>query len=150
MKNIARVLQIGIPFFWAGAVLAISFMEAPLKFNAPNLTRQVALEVGHIVFDALNKLEIILALLFALTFFLKPKKSITFLFGVVATLLLAQTVWLFPLLDERTLAIIDGREVPPSSLHIIYIVLEVIKFLGLIGLGVSVTTNNRTQPRQDS
>ena len=53
-----RVLQIAIPFVWFGAVGAISFMEAPLKFTAPNITIPLGLGIGMIVFHTLNKIEI--------------------------------------------------------------------------------------------
>ena len=43
---------------WIGFILAISFMETPLKFQAPSLTLPVALEIGYRVFHALNAIEI--------------------------------------------------------------------------------------------
>ena len=47
---------------WVGFILAISFMEAPLKFRVQSLTLPVTLEIGHLVFHALNGIEIGLAL----------------------------------------------------------------------------------------
>lgn len=32
---------------WAGMVIGISFLEAPVKFMAPSLTRPVGLDVGR-------------------------------------------------------------------------------------------------------
>ena len=77
-----RILQIAIPFIWFGAVAAISFMEAPLKFTAPNITLPLGLEIGYVIFHALNKVEIVLGVLFLVSIiFAKPdKKSITDLF----------------------------------------------------------------------
>lgn len=48
-------------FTWLGMVLAISFLEAPLKFRAPGLTVAVGLGIGRIVFRALNTVELVLA-----------------------------------------------------------------------------------------
>ena len=52
-----KLLQIAIPFVWFGAVGAISFMEAPLKFTAP----YSGLHIVYIVADSVKVL-----LLFAL------------------------------------------------------------------------------------
>lgn len=147
MKNLAKILQVGLPFFWAGAVVAISFMEAPLKFGAPNLTREVALEVGHIVFDALNKLEIAVAIVFALTLVFSRDRRVVLTFGLAALILLIQTVVLFPILDERTLAMARGETVPESSLHLIYIALEVVKLISLLVLG-SFAVTSRGEERE--
>jgi hypothetical protein len=43
-----KILQIAIPFIWFGAIGAISFMEAPLKFTAPNITLALGLGIGRI------------------------------------------------------------------------------------------------------
>ena len=71
---IFRILQIAIPFVWLGFVCAISFMEAPLKFQAPNITIPLGLGIGYLVFHALNKVEIVLCLLLAISFW-KAKPS---------------------------------------------------------------------------
>jgi hypothetical protein len=42
-------------------VLAISFLEAPLKFPAPGVTLHVGLGIGRPVFHALNSAEVLLA-----------------------------------------------------------------------------------------
>ena len=49
-------------FIWLGMVLAISFLEAPLKFRAPGVDIPIGLGIGRIVFRALNRVEIALAL----------------------------------------------------------------------------------------
>lgn len=139
-----RILQIAIPFIWFGAVAAISFMEAPLKFTAPNITLPLGLEIGYIVFHALNKVEIALGILLLISLiFAKPdKKSIPILYGIIALILLLQTVWLFPLLDERTMKVIEGTAEPGSNLHIVYIVFDAIKLILLLVLGVFTTKAN--------
>ena len=50
-----------IAFTWLGMVLAISFLEAPLKFRAPGVTLPLGLGIGRIVFRALNLVEAVLA-----------------------------------------------------------------------------------------
>jgi hypothetical protein len=49
-------------FVWLGMVVAISFMEAPLKFHAPGVTLQIGLGIGRLVFRALNAAELVLAM----------------------------------------------------------------------------------------
>ncbi len=139
-----RILQIAIPFIWFGAVCAISFMEAPLKFTAPNITLPLGLEIGHIVFHALNKVEITLCILMVITLvFAKPKgKSSFIIYGIIALILILQTLWLFPLLDERTMQVIKGTAKPYSNLHIIYIVFDSTKIILLFALGVILAKQN--------
>ena len=48
-------------FTWLGMVVAISFLEAPLKFRAPGVTVRIALGIGRLVFRGLNTAEAILA-----------------------------------------------------------------------------------------
>jgi hypothetical protein len=50
----AEVVQIAVPFVWLGVVLAISFLETPLKFRAPGITVPLGLGVGRLVFRALR------------------------------------------------------------------------------------------------
>lgn len=50
-----------VSFRWLGMVLAISFLEAPLKFRAPGVTVPIGLGIGRRVFRALNRVEAVLA-----------------------------------------------------------------------------------------
>src|SRR5687768_2323983 len=111
---IFRALQIAIPFIWFGAVGAISFMEAPLKFTAPGVTIPLGVSIGQIIFHMLNRIEIVLCLAFAASLaFARPKSKLAIgMFGLVAAILLIQTFWLFPLLDERSNAVISGTAGP--------------------------------------
>ena len=57
-------------FVWLGMVLAISFLEAPLKFRAPGVTLQLGLGIGRLVFRALNTCEAVLAAVILVALFL--------------------------------------------------------------------------------
>ena len=59
----SKTLKIAVPFLWFGIVLAISFMEAPLKFQAPGITIPLGLGIGQLVFFTLNKMEMVCAFL---------------------------------------------------------------------------------------
>lgn len=117
---------------WIGFILAISFMEAPLKFQAESLTLPVGLEIGYLVFHALNGVEIVLALVItAITLTQTTTTPVRNLTLFLAFWLFMQTLLLYFPLDQRTLAIINGTEVPEAPYHLIYIGMEVIK-LGML------------------
>lgn len=141
---IFRIIQIAIPFIWFGCVGAISFMETPLKFQAPNITIPLGLGIGRIVFQMLNKIEIVFAILLVISFFLKrPKTKFPFYaFGVIFVLLLLETFWLLPVLDARATEVINGTAAPMSNSHFIYIAFDAVKFLLLFALGASLTKQN--------
>lgn len=135
-----KILQIAIPFIWFGMVGAISFMEAPLKFRAPNVTLALGLGIGKIVFQVLNRIEIVFALLMLVSlFFARPATNFAlYVFGAIFVLLLLQTVWLLPLLNARAEQVIAGTTAPHSNNHLIFIAFEVLKFVLLFILGASL------------
>jgi len=53
-------------------VLAISFLEAPLKFRAEGLELRVGLAIGRIVFRALNIAEVLWAVVIAICLTIAP------------------------------------------------------------------------------
>lgn len=136
-----KVIRIAVPFIWFGMAIAISFMEAPLKFQAPGIDIPLGLGIGRLVFFALNKMEIVCGLLL-LASAIRCRPSPPFqniLLGLALMILVLQTVWLLPLLDARAEQIINGTVPPQSSLHLIYIVLEGLKALILLCLGIVTT-----------
>lgn len=141
---LARILQIAIPFIWFGALAAISFMETPLKFQAPNVTLPIGLGIGRIVFQALNRAEIVMAVLLTFAiYFRRPKIKLPLAtFGITILLLTAQTVWLLPMLGMRTEMIVSGQTPPASSLHLIYVIFEIVKLVLLLITGVTLIKAN--------
>ena len=132
-----KFIQVAIPFIWFGAIGAISFMEAPLKFQAPGITLPLGLSVGRLIFFALNKIEIVLAAIFLLSL-IGPRtigRASVLIFGAIALILFAETVWLLPVLDVRAAQVIAGTAEPFSNLHIVYIAFDAIKFILLFVLG---------------
>ena len=59
--SLGPAIGVALTFVWLGMVLAISFLEAPLKFRAPGVTLQIGLGIGRLVFRALNSVEVLLA-----------------------------------------------------------------------------------------
>ncbi|WP_205590829.1 hypothetical protein [Hymenobacter oligotrophus] len=120
-------------FVWAGMVAAISFMEAPLKFTAPNITVVLGVGIGRIVFHALNKAELVLSVVALLCAGVLGVPSRIWLgLLTLVVILLAQTLWLLPALDARAAALLAGLPNPPNSQHLTYVVLEAAKLIGLV------------------
>ena len=127
-----------ITILWVGFILAISFMETPLRFQAESITKVIALQVGRLVFHALNGCEIAFALAILVCQLLNtPSKNSRRLFFLTVLVLVVQTVLLFAVLDGRTNAIIENREVQGAPYHMVYIGLEVVKLFSLILLACS-------------
>ena len=55
------VALVATALIWFGLTLGLSFIETPLKFQAPGVTLTIGLEIGRLVFGVLNKIEIGLA-----------------------------------------------------------------------------------------
>lgn len=129
---------IAITFIWIGFICSISFMEAWLKFQAPNITTSLGLGIGKLVFGALNKVELFSSFsIMALFIYSNEKLKIkyTFFFTIAFLILIIQTIWLLPNLDERASKIIQGISVPKSQLHFVFIALECIKVICLTLFG---------------
>jgi len=139
-----RILTIAVPFIWFGLLGGISFLEAPLKFQAPGITLGLGLGIGRLVFGVMNKIEIVFGLLLLISIIItKPKgKFVKISLGTVLLLLLLETVWLLPLLDIRAQAVIEGTGTPFSTMHVVYIAFDAVKFLLLFALGITVTKQN--------
>ncbi|PJJ59885.1 hypothetical protein [Hymenobacter chitinivorans] len=132
----AALLLVLALFVWAGMVAGISFLEAPLKFTAPNITVPLGLGIGRIVFAALNKVELLLAAVaVGSALVLRVPAHLATTLGLLSGVLLLQTFWLLPALDARALALLAGHPAPPSSLHLVYIGLDVVKLLTLLLTG---------------
>jgi hypothetical protein len=124
------------PFVWLGMVLAISFLEAPLKFRAPGVTLPLGLGIGRLVFRALNTAEIILAAVITVACVSVPPGAAGWALLALAWLLLVvQVSVLRPRLDRRALAIIAGQTPPASRQHLAYVLLEGVKVIVLVALG---------------
>lgn len=132
---------VATPFVWLGMVLAISFMEAPLKFRAPGITLALGLRLGRLVFAALNSAEIALAVMLAVAGVAAgvPRAG-WFVFALVVALLAVQVLVLRPRLDRRINLILAGQSPRPSPLHLTYVAAEVLKVLALSVLGAVAAT----------
>jgi hypothetical protein len=136
------LITVAVPFGWLGMVLAISCLEAPLKFRAPGVTLPLGLGVGRLVFRALNVAETALVVLLAVAGVAVGMLGAGWgLLAVLAAVLAVQVLLLRPRLDRRAGQIMAGQVPPPARLHLAYSALEGAKALALPGLGVALTSS---------
>jgi hypothetical protein len=98
-------------FVWVGMVVAISFLEAPLKFRAPGVTLRVGLGIGRLIFRALNTLELLFAIVVTVALFdQNTPATVDVPLAVAVTALLFQLLLVRPLLARRTVEVLAGDE----------------------------------------
>jgi hypothetical protein len=134
-----QLLAVALPFVWLGLLLGISAIETPLKFKAPGITLELGLGIGRLVFRALNRVELAIAVVLTIVVVHLARSWPLALLVITDALLVFQVAYLRPRLDGRALQIIAGEDAPPSSLHVVYIALEAAKLvlLPIIGAGLA-------------
>lgn len=127
-------------FIWLGMVLAISFLEAPLKFRAPGITIQLGLGIGRLVFKALNTCEGVLAAVALATVLLGGARTASVVALAIAVLALAaQVLGVRPALARRSDAVLADAAVAESGrsrAHVVYVGFEAVKVVALVLTGV--------------
>ena len=145
MSQALQVIAIAAPFVWLGMVLAISFLETPLKFRAPGISLPLGLGIGRLVFRALNLAEVGLATLTtAACLSVRPDRGSWVLLGAAWLLLVVQVAAVRRSLDRRVSLIVAGQTPPPSREHLIYIALELVKVVLLAVLGATLISGELT------
>ena len=128
-----------VAFLWVGIVLGVSMIATPVRFTATTITREIALDVGRVVFAALNKVELLLLITLLIVVRLSGLAAKWWaLCAVLALIVMAQNVWLTPELATRTDIVLAGGEPPPSYAHAIYSSLELTKIGVLLFFGFSM------------
>ncbi|KAF9097198.1 hypothetical protein BGX29_012324 [Mortierella sp. GBA35] len=138
---------------WLGATLAISFMEAPVKFLAPSPARRSLIDVGRHVFSALNKVEVPLATFNLLGWYIITQRgglvpgSSSFRhlgwrqwlrFGPGLIVYLLQSFSFLPVMRSVGARYVEGRPVESAKVHGIYVGLEVLKVATLTASTVTI------------
>ncbi|KAF8944303.1 hypothetical protein BGZ47_004413 [Haplosporangium gracile] len=132
---------------WIGANLAISFMEAPVKFLSPTPARRSLIDVGRHVFSALNKVEVVLAAFDLLGWYLLTQRGLVpggssgfrqlgwrqwLRFSPGLIVYLFQSFTFLPVMRGVGERYIEGRPTENAKVHGIYVALEVLKVATLI------------------
>jgi hypothetical protein len=132
-----HAVQVAALFVWLGMVLAISFLEAPLRFRAPGVSVVVGLGIGRVVFAALNTVEALLALVLVICVVgTGLTQSAAIVLGLLIAVFALQLAGLRRPLRRRTDRVLAGEDPPRSGAHSAYIALEVAKVGLLLALGV--------------
>jgi hypothetical protein len=141
MTEAAGYVQLLVPVLWLGMVLAISFLEAPLKFGAPGVTLPIGLGIGRRVFKALNGVEIVLAVVLLVAILIaKPSTVVWTLVLVAAAVLAIQVIFVRPPLTKRSNRVLAGETLPRSNMHYVYVAFELVKVGVLIALALVLTS----------
>ncbi|WP_068273699.1 hypothetical protein [Aldersonia kunmingensis] len=137
--NAGTAVAIAATFVWLGMVLAISFLEAPLKFRAPGITIPLGLGIGRLVFRALNAVEVVLAVAITVAVFADgPSSGTPAELWVAMGVLLVQVLIVRPRLTRRSDAVLAGDDAPRSHAHYWYVGLEVLKVIALLVGGIAL------------
>ncbi|KAF8937805.1 hypothetical protein BGZ58_002123 [Dissophora ornata] len=146
---------------WLGANLAISFLEAPIKFLAPTPARRSLIDVGRHVFSAFNKVEVILAAFDLLGWYLLTQRSLVAPLptsaapGLLGQLKMGWRQWLrfspglivfvfesftfLPVMRGVGARFIEGQPVEKNNrAHVVYVALEAIKVATLAASTASI------------
>jgi hypothetical protein len=126
-------------FVWLGMVVAISFLETPLKVRAPGVTVPIGLGIGRLVFRALNRVEAVLAaVVLAAVLAGGASAGVLGLALAVVVLLAVQVGVVRRRLSRRSDRVLAGEQLPRSRGHLAYVAFEVAKVALLVALGVAL------------
>lgn len=139
MTSLARTttaLRLLLPAFLLGAIIAISFLEAPLKFLAPGVTIPIGLGIGRLVFTALNVLAgVVLIVLTAVNVRARAGRAPLVILGSIWGVFLVEVALIRPVLNRRSELVIAGAEAPGTGgAHYAYIAADV----AIVGLLVAL------------
>lgn len=139
MHRTALALRLLLPAFLIGAIVAISFLEAPLKFQAPGVTIPLGLGIGRLVFTALNILTGVALAVLTLVSVRRPRvgRASLLLLGAIWVVYLVEVAVIRPVLNRRSDLVIAGAEAPGTDwAHYAYIAADVTVLALLVALVV--------------
>jgi hypothetical protein len=137
MTSAGSAVAVAVTFLWLGMIGAISFLEAPLKFRAPNVTLQIGLGIGRLVFRAVNAVEVFFAVaILAVIVAGHPPMRVVVALAVALVALAVQLLAVRPRLNRRTDEVLAGLDAPRSHAHYAYVGLEVAKVIALVVAGI--------------
>ena len=124
-------IWIGFSLIWAGVCLAGNLVAAPAKFQVKHLDRATALRVGRAQFQWVGYVE--WGLLGLIILGMGQYEGRMFLFMSLPMFLFAcQKIVLTPRLQAHTNRVLEDEDTPRSTLHRVFIICEVIKFMALL------------------
>ena len=98
-------------FTWLGMTAGVSLLATPLRFGAETISRAVALDVGRVVFNGLNKAEFVLLVIVLVQLRVSGHTRALWMPAfALALILIVQASWLLPELSARTDIVIAGGD----------------------------------------
>lgn len=152
MTSVAAVVRTLALALWVGGMAALDFIDAPVRFASPLLTRNQAVGIGQAVFARWNPVEWTLALIALAAALLAASPIWTaWLLGFMLVLVTVQGWYLAPAitrlsqgLDFVNRASGDPRYAAIRHLHSTYAVFEVILLVaGAVILGAWAVAGRR-------
>ncbi len=141
-----------LPVLWIGMIVAISFLEAPLKFQAEGITIPLGLGIGRLVFAALNITEaVLLVMLTVVTFWprtARVDRSRMWWWLALALVFVFKVVVVRPPLNARTDLVIAGADPGQSIWHYVYIASDVIQLVLLLVIALQAGSAVRRVARE--
>lgn len=138
-------LRLVVPAVWLGLLLALAFIETPLKFLAPGMTLELALGVGRLVLTAADIAGAALLVATTLVALLRPRVGVParWVLGALWLVLVVQVALVRPMLNARTDVVLAGGEPGDSPLHVVYVVADVLLAVLLVGWLVLMAREHR-------
>ena len=132
-QRLPHAVRLLAPAVWLGMIIAIDFIEAPLKFQAPGITIPLGLGIGRLVFTAMNAVEAVLAIAIAVALWRSASDRLErWLAGGLAAIVVVKLAVLRPLLAARTDAVVAGVDGGGSMTHYLYIAADGVLFVLLV------------------
>lgn len=147
MARTTTALRLLLPAFLLGAIIAISFLEAPLKFLAPGVTIPIGLGIGRLVFTALNVLAgVVLIVLTVVSLRARAGRATLGILGAIWLVYIVEVAVIRPVLNQRSDLVIAGLAAAGTNwAHYAYIVADV-TLVGLL-IALIVVTVRKVLPR---
>ncbi|MBT2496117.1 hypothetical protein J7E45_10895 [Microbacterium sp. ISL-59] len=146
MARTTTALRLLLPAFLLGAIIALSFLEAPLKFLAPGVTIPIGLGIGRLVFTALNVLAgVVLIVLTVVSVRARAGRATRGILGAIWLVYLVEVAVIRPVLNQRSDLVIAGFAAAGTNwAHYAYIVADV-TLVGLL-IALIVVTVRKVLP----
>lgn len=132
----AELWRLILPVLWIGMVGAISFIEAPLRFQAPGITIPLGLGIGRLVFLALNIAEAALLIALTLLSFWPSERRVSVArrvwWAALAAVFFAKILVVRPPLNARTDLVLQGADPGQSPWHYVYIACDLVTLVLLV------------------
>jgi hypothetical protein len=122
------MLRATVPGVWIGLLVALSFIETPLKFLAPDITVPLALGIGRLVLTAANIAGAVLLVAITVLSLVRPRvrRGALVVLGAIWVTFVVQVAVIRPPLNARTDIVVAGGDPGESSLHILYVIADVV------------------------